>query len=114
MSFSPPCLWAQLVTNDGENIGSIVKIEPIPRDISDVQDKFYEKKKTSLQHCDAADLTIEHGGNPLEPNQLCSDISNVTFENPLIVVAPQGKFDLEIFVLMTLLVSWMFHTKYFV
>ena len=117
MSLSTPCLWAQLVI-EGKNIGTIVKIRPIPEDISDVKNEFFKLKKTSLQHCNAATLTINHGGNTLPPNQLCSEISNVTAQNPLIVVAPpaeKGKFDLEIFVLiLALLVSWRLHTKYFV
>jgi hypothetical protein len=117
MSLSTPCLWVQLVIEE-KNIGTIVKIRPIPEDISDVKNEFFKLKKTSLQHCDAATLTINHGGNTLPPNQLCSEISNVTAQNPLIMVAPpaeKGKFDLEIFVLiLALLVSWRLHTKYFV
>ena len=113
LSSSHPCLWAQLVIK-GQNIGNIVKIEPIPRDISDVKNEFFKLKKTSLKHCDAAELNIKHEGMELGSREICSDMFDVNKQIDLIVEAPQGKSDLEIFVLMTLLVSWMFHTKYFV
>ena len=112
MTLSPSFLWAQLVTIDGGNIGSIVKIRPIPDNIFLLQKAVHDLKKTSLKHCDPGNLSTTHEGNTLQLNFPCANISNVTAQNPLIVVAPQGKFDLEIFVLMTLLVSWMFHTKY--
>jgi hypothetical protein len=46
-----------------------------------------------------------HGGTLLFRNEKY----NIQVES-----VEKGKSDLEIFVLMTLLVSWMFHTKYFV
>jgi hypothetical protein len=112
MSSSRPCLWAQLVTIEGQNIGNIVKITPIPEDISDVKNEFFKLKQTSLKHCDAAELNIKHEGMELGSREICSDMFDVNKQIDLIVEAPQGKSDLEIFVLMTLLVSWMFHTKY--
>mmetsp|Transcript_53162 Transcript_53162/g.57699 ORF Transcript_53162/g.57699 Transcript_53162/m.57699 type:complete len:353 (+) Transcript_53162:180-1238(+) len=93
-------VWVHLVIEGEEHEGEPFKISPIPDDINDLKKAVKTELETTLRHCDAANLSVYSPGtgvpiqdseSRLKANMVCSDILGVTYESPLIVVAPASK-----------------------
>ena len=81
-------VWVQLVIGRERN-GEAFKIKPIPSDINDLKEVVKTKRAKSLEHCDAAVLSVyspatvlpvQGNQNKLKANLPCSSLPQSSFE----------------------------------